>query len=420
MTALIAALAGSISYSAYALTPGSVDLSGNPNLNGGILRRDYSAGYFGDDPTWFNGHSPSATSYPSTINIGTGLDSPSDIDNYSIQWTGYFTPASTGTYIFRTTSDDGSYFWIGFDSIYSYTTGNANVKNGGAHSPTTVQGTPVNLTANRFYPVRAQFGEISGGASMYVEYSTDNGATWNLIDNLTIINNTADGYTPFLYATKIMNLDGSSYGGSGTTWTDSIGSKAFTLQNSPTWSSTNGGQFRFDAASSQYATLGEGAGFNTLSSWTVQSVVKLSSLPSSGKVPCIITEYWQRAGQSKINFAQGFINGSPILQGGFFDSGNGFWNVSNAVASASTGTWYDLVTTYDGPTHTLKQYVNGTYIGATTCPGTPGSSNPGLVVAKRWDVNDYLDCTIKAINIWDGVLIDSEVTAQHVSFNSLV
>lgn len=229
----------------------------------------------------------------------------------------------------------------------------------------------------------------------------------------------AGSFSEASVAVQIMSLDGSSYGGSGSTWTDSIGSKAFTLQNSPVWSSTNGGQFRFNAASSQYATLDEGAGFSTLSSWSIQSVVKIHTLPESG-APCIITEYWQRAGQTKINFAQGCLNTVPNLQGGFFDQSSGYWNVSNAVASPSTETWYDIVTTYYGPTHTLKQYVNGTYIGATYCPGTPSSVNPGLVIAKRWDNPDYLDCTIKAINMWEGVLLSSEVADEHVPFNSLV
>lgn len=218
---------------------------------------------------------------------------------------------------------------------------------------------------------------------------------------------------------QIMSLDGSSYGGSGATWTDSIGSKAFTLQNSPTWSSTNGGQFTFAAASSQYATLDEGAGFSTLPSWSVQSVFKLNSIPTSG-APCIITEYWQRSGQTKINFAQGCLNAVPNLQGGFFDQNNGYWNVSNAVESPLIDTWYDIVTTYYGPSHTLKQYVNGIFWGSTYCPGTPESSNPGIVIAKRWDNADYMDCTIKTINIWNGALTNSEVVSKHVPFNSLV
>jgi hypothetical protein len=53
----------------------------------------------------------------------------------------------------------------------------------------------------------------------------------------------------------VMSLDAgnaASYPGSGTTWTDTVGSKAFTLFNGPTYSALNGGYINFVAASSQY------------------------------------------------------------------------------------------------------------------------------------------------------------------------
>ena len=45
-------------------------------------------------------------------------------------------------------------------------------------------------------------------------------------------------------AGRILNLDAgnpASYPGSGNTWTDTVSSRAFTLFNSPTYSSDNGG-----------------------------------------------------------------------------------------------------------------------------------------------------------------------------------
>jgi len=45
----------------------------------------------------------------------------------------------------------------------------------------------------------------------------------------------------------VLNLDATTYPGSGTTWTDSSNTGNGTLTNSPTYSSTYGGKFSFDA-----------------------------------------------------------------------------------------------------------------------------------------------------------------------------
>jgi hypothetical protein len=54
----------------------------------------------------------------------------------------------------------------------------------------------------------------------------------------------------------VLSLDAgnpASYPGSGTTWTDTISSIPFTLNNSPAYSSNNGGYLEFVPASSQWA-----------------------------------------------------------------------------------------------------------------------------------------------------------------------
>ena len=56
------------------------------------------------------------------INIGSSLAS---FDNYSIQWTGYFVPPTTGIYKFRTTSDDASYVWMGAEALSGFNTNNS-------------------------------------------------------------------------------------------------------------------------------------------------------------------------------------------------------------------------------------------------------------------------------------------------------
>lgn len=173
--------------------PGWVDLSNNFNLANGCVRQDYDMGYFDSDPTWFNSKTPSSNSFPTTIDIGNSLDYPTGIDNYSIQWTGYFVAPSTTNYKFRTYSDDGSYFWIGTSAL-NYDVSNVNVNNSGYHGPTYVEGAAVYLIQGRWYPIRAQFGESTGGAEMKVEFSTNEGNTWNTINNMVYDTTTPDGF----------------------------------------------------------------------------------------------------------------------------------------------------------------------------------------------------------------------------------
>jgi len=69
---------------------------------------------------------------------------------------GSFRAPQTGNYKFRTTSDDGSYFWI--NRTENFTTSNATVNNGGKHNVRTVTSTSVNLQQGDFYPIRIIYG----------------------------------------------------------------------------------------------------------------------------------------------------------------------------------------------------------------------------------------------------------------------
>ena len=396
-------------------------LTSHPDQVNGFFRRDYNTGYFSDNPDWFATQTPSYSGEDDYINIGSSLNDP-DIDNYSIQWTGYFVPPSNGSYMFRTTSDDASYVWLGLEALSGFTTGNAIVNNGDAHGDRTISSaSQYTMYTNTAYPMRVQYGEAGGSATMYAEFSADGGSTWShFINHCFRISSTTEGFLPFQSAYRVFALDGSSYGGSGP-WVDSISSKSFTLYNSPTWSSTNGGQFRFDASQSQWGESGgPGTSLPSLGSFTIQGVFKLHSLPSSGQLPCLITENWPGTG-TKINYAIGFLNSSSQLESGFFDSnGGGYWNVLNNDPSPSTGTWYDVVCTFDGSTKLLSVYLNGSLITNVSAPGTAASDNQGIRIARRWDDAQYLDSTVKAINIWKGVLTDNEVISQHAAYNSLV
>ena len=116
----------------------------------------------------------------------------------------------------------------------------------------------------------------------------------------------------------------------------------------------------------------------------------------------------------------GYINTNYRLDGGFFDLSGGYWNVVQ-FADPSLDTWYDLTLTFNGSSNVMKTYINGVLsVEQGSIPGTAASDGTGIRIARRWDTTDYLDCTVKDIKIWNGVLTDAEVAALHTPYASLV
>jgi hypothetical protein len=82
-------------------------------------------------------------------------------DNYAIQWTGYIEIKNAGNYQFRTTSDDGSRFYLNNNLV---------VNNDGLHGNVSVTSSNINLSAG-IYPINLQFFERTGGENIVFVYS---------------------------------------------------------------------------------------------------------------------------------------------------------------------------------------------------------------------------------------------------------
>jgi hypothetical protein len=222
----------------------------------------------------------------------------------------------------------------------------------------------------------------------------------NNTGKLTLLNTNNTGKLTLSIAATIvttnlqLHLDAGnplSYPGSGTTWTDTIGSKAFTLFNTPTYSSNNGGYLSFAPASSQYAA--SSTSLSSLSTWTVEAWHYYTGTNSAG-LPCIVTELYP-ATTSKINFSLG-SDTTTGLQNGFFD---GAWRTTTAY-SLSANNWYHIVGTYDGTT--IKLYVNNSLVQSTSFTGTPTSSQGGIRLMRRWDNADYWGGNLAIVRIYTG------------------
>lgn len=202
----------------------------------------------------------------------------------------------------------------------------------------------------------------------------------------------------------VLSLDAgnpASYPGSGSTWTDTVGGKTFTLNGSPTYSSNDGGYLSFVPASSQWAN--SSTSLASLSTWTVEAWHYFTGV-TTGSLPCLVTETFVGG---DINYTLGYPNGVPDFQAGFF---NGGWRATPTGYTPVTNAWYQIVGTYDGTT--IKLYVNNTLINQTAYTGTPTSSAAGIRLMNRWDSADYWGGRLSIVNIYDGDISAAGVTTS--------
>jgi hypothetical protein len=161
----------------------------------GVFKTTYS-GYFNDNVNFFATATPASVGgNPATSVQTTEITEPptSDGENFSCQWLGYFKPTTTQTYTFYTSSDDASYVWIGNNTISGFTTTNSTVNNGGLHGTQERSGT-IALTAGTYYPLRVQFGELSGGDVMTFSYSTPTITKTTNVTGLIFYNLATNGF----------------------------------------------------------------------------------------------------------------------------------------------------------------------------------------------------------------------------------
>ena len=97
-------------------------------------------------------------------------------------WRGYFKPDATSTsWQFRTTSKDGSYFWLDSNAelpVANLNPTNAIVDNGGTHSSTTVESSNQSLDSELYYVVTLIAGSNTGSGNVTLEWRRD-GGSWS-------------------------------------------------------------------------------------------------------------------------------------------------------------------------------------------------------------------------------------------------
>lgn len=199
-----------------------------------------------------------------------------------------------------------------------------------------------------------------------------------------------------------------SYPGSGSTWTDLVAAKEFTLYGSPSYSSSNGGYLNFDPASQQWADATSLP--SSLANWTVEAWHYYAGTNNNGS-PCIVTEAY--AG-GPINYTVGnCTDSSPNLQVGYWDGGSFHPTPQGTVLTA--GQWYQVVGTFDGTANQL--YLNGTFVSSTATTSAAQSGGAGIRLMRRWDADQYWGGRLGIVRIYDAALTESQI-AQNYAANS--
>ena len=212
---------------------------------------------------------------------------------------------------------------------------------------------------------------------------------------------------------QVLSLDAgnpASYPGSGSTWTDTVGSMSFTLVNGPTYNSANGGYLQFNPNAGQfgYSTT---PNLGTLANWSIEAWHYYDGTNTSSG-PNIFTEY--SYGGGTINLGLGSNSGDTDLQTWWY--GGGFHTTPSGY-SLTPGNWYQIVGTFDGTT--LNLYVNNALVQtATEPPG--GAANPaiGYGLMTRWDPGGLWGGRLAIVNVYNSALTGTEVTQNFNYYRS--
>ncbi|MCB0774999.1 MAG: hypothetical protein KDB99_01600, partial [Chitinophagaceae bacterium] len=163
------------------VSPFSNQVTGQP-LSDGLNYKYYTfTGTWNQLPD-FDLLDPAATGVVPNVTISNRTQN----DNFAYLWEGLINIPVSGTYYFRTASDDGSRLWLGSlgstVSPYSYS-GTPVVNNDGLHGTQNVTSSAMNLTAGT-YPIAIAFYEQGGGESMTVSWRTpQTGTSFQTIPN---------------------------------------------------------------------------------------------------------------------------------------------------------------------------------------------------------------------------------------------
>jgi hypothetical protein len=212
-----------------------------------------------------------------------------------------------------------------------------------------------------------------------------------------------------------------SYPGSGTTWSDLVGSVSASSNNvgATNHSSSNGGVFSLDGTNEHFSFLDASLDYDR-SNFSVEAWVRPTGNHSNFETG-VFTK-WNTGSGTDNEFFLGFWNSSgpapfafavqsPQGSGGTNGSGN---FIVNSTFNYIVNRWYHLVGTFDGPNSTLKLYVNGALADTdTTFNDTQAKTVTTKYYIGAFEVRVSVLADIAKCALYSKTLSASEVTQNY-------
>jgi hypothetical protein len=192
----------------------------------------------------------------------------------------------------------------------------------------------------------------------------------------------------------VLSLDAAnprSYPGTGTAWNDlsGVGNNG-TLNNNPTYSSTNKGSFAFNGTT-QYATC-SGTPLN-VTNYTKMVWFKLSSLAFTNNIVSGGSSHFM------------FFNAANKMYNGHADWAS--FVAYPSTATFSTGIWYNAALTFN-TTDGMVLYVNGFQDSTYTAIKTQ-APNSGIVEIAAYASANFLNGNVAQVSIYNRTLSAIEI-----------
>jgi hypothetical protein len=195
----------------------------------------------------------------------------------------------------------------------------------------------------------------------------------------------------------------SSYGGSGSTWTDISGnSNNLTLFNSPTYSTSNGGILSFNGTN-QYARIASGI-IPSNADFSIDFWFRYTGATSADQV---FAATWDAS-------YNGFGIGSyqTTMKSWAADGGTGGLNW--ATLSSLQNNWRQATLTYTRSTATQTVYLNASLLGSSSLFGS--ITHSAFRIAQNSPAEGYGNFSTSNCALYNKVLSGTEITAN---FNAL-
>ena len=182
-----------------------------------------------------------------------------------------------------------------------------------------------------------------------------------------------------------------SYPGSGSTWYDiTANNNDFTLTNSPTYSSANGGKFQFNG-SNQYAQGGPNLSTSNCTTIAIQRYATNNN-SAKGRITNGRNNNWllgMHSNKSSVYYANGWVTATT-------SSVDTDWHIHAATENYSNDARYF--------------YDNNVYISGQTVSG--GSQGPNEFSIGKYanTSNEYSDCEIAVLLVYNTQLNTTELT----------